>query len=234
MDLRSQNRGEHLWFQLLANGEWTDQRLELDIFSAASLIFADLDGDGNQDIVRGSVQTRWYQNLDNGSFGPLANIPWTSDLFGRDLIAGDYDRDGDNDLLAYSVESDSLLIYRNETVSQSLRGDYTADESISLSDLEILDHALRDRVRRPEFDLDLNGVVDAADRLALVALAEKPIGDANFDGVFDSSDLVQIMQHGGFERSEADATWATGDFDGDGHFSTSDLVLAFKSGAYAR
>ena len=234
MDLRSPNRGKHLWFQLLANGEWTGQQLELDILSAASLIFSDVDGDGDQDIVRGSVQTRLYQNLGNDSFGPRADIPWTSDQVGRDLIAGDYDRDGDNDFLAYSDESDSLLIYRNETVSQSLRGDYNADERISLNDLEVLDQAIRDRVRRPELDLDLNGVVDAADRLALVALAEKPIGDANFDGVFDSSDLVQIMLHGGFERSQVDATWATGDFDGDGHFSTADLVLAFKGGAYVR
>ena len=185
------------------------------------------------DVIAYSIQSSELFSMSREENGELGQPEIVAEDFGALTLSLD-DVDDDNDFLAYSVESDSLLIYRTETVSQSPRGDYTADESISLSDLEILDHALRDRVRRPEFDLDLNGVVDAADRLALVALAEKPIGDANFDGVFDSSDLVQIMKHGGFERSEADATWATGDFDGDGHFSTSDLVLAFKGGAYVR
>lgn len=60
------------------------------------------------------------------------------------------------------------------------------------------------------------------------------LGDANGDGVFDSSDLVQVMQAGKFEDGVPNnATYEEGDFDGDGDFTTSDLVLVFQAGTYA-
>jgi hypothetical protein len=62
---------------------------------------------------------------------------------------------------------------------------------------------------------------------------ESPAGDANRDGKFDSSDLVQIFQRGFYESAEAgDAFWDDGDWNGDRRFSTADLVLAFRAGKY--
>jgi hypothetical protein len=58
-------------------------------------------------------------------------------------------------------------------------------------------------------------------------------GDANFDGAFDTSDLVQVFQAGKFERN-VDATWAEGDWNGDGRFSSGDLVVAFQVGRYEK
>ena len=59
------------------------------------------------------------------------------------------------------------------------------------------------------------------------------VGDANLDGVFDSSDLVQMFQAGEYENDVAgDSVWADGDFNGDGEFDSSDLVLAFQAGTY--
>ena len=56
-------------------------------------------------------------------------------------------------------------------------------------------------------------------------------GDANCDRVFDSSDLVMIMQAAEYEDGVQDnSDWQDGDFDGDGDFTSSDLVMAFKSG----
>ncbi len=56
-------------------------------------------------------------------------------------------------------------------------------------------------------------------------------GDSNLDGIFDSSDLVQVFQFGRYETNQP-ALWSEGDWNTDGYFDTSDLVLAFQSGGY--
>ena len=61
------------------------------------------------------------------------------------------------------------------------------------------------------------------------------MGDANHDGHFNSSDIVQIMQAGEYEDGiNNNSTWEEGDFDRDGDFTTSDLVLAFSSGGFGQ
>ncbi|MCA9171858.1 MAG: hypothetical protein KDB23_29520, partial [Planctomycetales bacterium] len=58
-------------------------------------------------------------------------------------------------------------------------------------------------------------------------------GDANHDGVFDSSDLVAVFAAGEYEdEAELNSLWAEGDWNGDGEFTSADLVLAFSMGAY--
>ena len=55
-------------------------------------------------------------------------------------------------------------------------------------------------------------------------------GDANGDGEFNSSDLVDTFQAGKYERG-IDATWQEGDWNRDGRFDSSDLVAAFQANA---
>ena len=58
-------------------------------------------------------------------------------------------------------------------------------------------------------------------------------GDANLDGVFDTSDLVLALKAGEYEDAIADnSTWSEGDWNGDGDFNTADLVAAFAAGNY--
>jgi autotransporter-associated beta strand protein len=58
-------------------------------------------------------------------------------------------------------------------------------------------------------------------------------GDANLDGVFDSTDLVQIFQAGKYElATDPSAAWSEGDWNGDRQFSSGDLIVAFMTGAY--
>jgi hypothetical protein len=58
-------------------------------------------------------------------------------------------------------------------------------------------------------------------------------GDANRDGIFDSADLVLVMQAGEFEDSAlGNSSWAEGDWDGDGDFTTRDLIRAFAENTY--
>jgi hypothetical protein len=58
------------------------------------------------------------------------------------------------------------------------------------------------------------------------------IGDANRDGEFNSSDLVQVYQTGTYETSQA-ADWSSGDWNCDGRFDSQDVIAAFKQGSYS-
>jgi hypothetical protein len=61
------------------------------------------------------------------------------------------------------------------------------------------------------------------------------VGDANDDGIFDSSDLVQVFQAGEYEDGiPNNSTYEEGDGDGDGEFDSSDLVFAFQAGIYEK
>ena len=74
----------------------------------------------------------------------------------------------------------------------------------------------------------------SADIVALVTGTDKLntyIGDANVDGEFNSSDLVQVFTAGKYETG-GDATWGEGDWDGSGDFGSGDLVFAFTGGGY--
>ncbi|MEZ6121293.1 MAG: CotH kinase family protein [Pirellulaceae bacterium] len=58
-------------------------------------------------------------------------------------------------------------------------------------------------------------------------------GDANRDGVFNSSDLVLVFAAGEFEDAIlGNSTWEEGDWNQDGEFTTADLVAAFQQGNY--
>ena len=58
-------------------------------------------------------------------------------------------------------------------------------------------------------------------------------GDANGDGAFDSSDMLQVFQMGEYEDSlPGNSTFAEGDWNGDREFDSSDMVLAFQTGLY--
>lgn len=60
-------------------------------------------------------------------------------------------------------------------------------------------------------------------------------GDANEDGIFDSADLVRVLQAGKYDDSiMGNSTWGEGDWNGDGEFDRHDLVLALQFGTYRR
>lgn len=56
------------------------------------------------------------------------------------------------------------------------------------------------------------------------------LGDANFDGEFNFSDLVQIFAAGQYEDTlSGNSNWSDGDWNGDGDFTACDLVFAFAA-----
>ncbi|MEZ6116299.1 MAG: hypothetical protein R3C28_06970 [Pirellulaceae bacterium] len=70
-------------------------------------------------------------------------------------------------------------------------------------------------------------------RLALEPTSAPIPGDSNHDGVFNSSDLVQVFQRGQYEDGVPNnSTFEDGDWNDDGEFDSSDLVFAFQQGGY--
>src|SRR5690606_11275138 len=59
------------------------------------------------------------------------------------------------------------------------------------------------------------------------------LGDANHDGLSDSSDLVEVFGAGEYEDGiPGNSTWEEGDWNRDGDFDSSDILLAMQSGGY--
>jgi hypothetical protein len=89
---------------------------------AGSVFAADMDGDGDLDVLSASVdggRITWYENTDgSGSFGSEQVI---STLAGgaSSVLAADVDGDGDLDVLSASVDGDTIAWYENTDGSGS-------------------------------------------------------------------------------------------------------------------
>jgi hypothetical protein len=84
------------------------------------------------------------------------------------------------------------------------------------------------------FDLNSDRAIDKEDlRVWVEDLKGTHFGDANLDGEFNSTDLVNVLQAGQCEDAlEDNSGWASGDWNADGDFTNSDLVLALQAGGY--
>ena len=85
----------------------TEQVITTDVDGVESAIAADLDGDGDLDVLSASWEDdkiAWYENTDGqGSFGPQQLINTTAD-FAFSVFAADLDGDGDMDVLSTSID----------------------------------------------------------------------------------------------------------------------------------
>ena len=111
-------------------------------------------------------------------------------------------------------------------------GDVNSDGIVNAVDMDELSHAVLTGDSDARFDVNSDGTVNGADRSHWInSINNSYFGDANLDGVFDSSDLVTAFVSGKYETGDA-AGWIDGDWDGDLLFTTGDLVTAFQTGKY--
>lgn len=109
-------------------------------------------------------------------------------------------------------------------------GDYNGNGAIDVGDLD--EHAQYVNDNNPAGDLNGDGTTDAVDRVTWIKTIQKSwVGDANFDGEFNSSDFVVVFQVGKYETGET-AGYAEGDWNGDTVFNSSDFVVAFQDGGF--
>ncbi|MCA9218198.1 MAG: lamin tail domain-containing protein, partial [Planctomycetales bacterium] len=140
----------------------------------------------------------------------LDDTRWEVDLpieFGEnniELIA--YDHQGN------AVGSDTIAI-----IGTRLLGDLNSNTVLDVEDIDLLAAAIRTG-DIDTADLNEDGVADQADHAFLIQERFKTnYGDANLDGVFNSTDLVAIFQAAEYEDAvPGNSTWAEGDWNGDG------------------
>ena len=130
------------------------------------------------------------------------------------------------------TENDYGYIRRVEWLG--IPGDLDNNLLLDVNDIDLLTAGIRAGIDNKRYDLDGDGTVNLGDRTYWVEnIKSTYFGDANLDGVFDSTDFVVVFQAAEYEDDVADnSTWATGDWNGDGDFTSSDFVTAFRAGCY--
>ena len=106
------------WYENVdGRGVFGHQRVIDDtVWGADSVLAADLDGDGDEDVLAASFhddEVVWYENLDGqGSFGAKQVITATADAV-TSIFAADLDGDGDQDVLSAAEYADEIAWYKN-------------------------------------------------------------------------------------------------------------------------
>jgi hypothetical protein len=117
---------------------------------------------------------------------------------------------------------------------RGLSGDFDGSGLLSAIDIDWLSAQVRAGGNLAAFDLNGDTQVNDLDRTVWVEQLKRTyLGDANLDGQFNSSDLVEVLAAGQYEDTFAgNSLWATGDWNGDAEFDSGDLIAAMQAGGY--
>ncbi len=129
---------------------------------------------------------------------------------------------------------DGLAAYVRVPRASETWGDLDHDRTLDVDDVDLLNAAIHHAAFSSAFDLNRDALIDAGDREYWVhQLKATFFGDANLDGEFNSSDLIEVLQAGFYEQpTPSQISWSTGDWNGDAIFDSGDLVLAFQDQGY--
>ena len=116
----------------------------------------------------------------------------------------------------------------------TIPGDLNGSGQLDAGDIDLLAERIRAGSQLTRYDLNNDQRVDVRDhRFWVEQLARTYPGDTNLDGQFNSADIIQAFQFGGYEdRVPLNTNWSGGDWNGDGDFNSADFVIAFQSGGY--
>ena len=183
----------------------------------------DVNQDGRPEVYSRGLSSTLYELRDDGTFAGAS--------FFREFPAwgirylGDFDGDGDVDVV---VTNDSRI----DLVRNVQEADLDGNGQIDARDVDLAWTAIQSGDQNSRLDFNGDGQVDQRDGThLLVSSLRRGIADVNLDGVFNSLDLVSVLQAGKYGSDEV-ATWSEGDWNMDGRFDMLDLVLALRSGDF--
>ncbi|MFB6231976.1 MAG: FG-GAP-like repeat-containing protein [Salinibacter sp.] len=207
------------------DGFGSQQVITTNATEAWSVQAADLDGDGDRDVLSASLQDdkiAWYENqigesgADSDGFGPQQVITTNADG-ARSVYATDIDGDGDKDVLSVSQNDDKVAWYENQVGGSGADDDGFSDQLVITTDADLAFSA-------HAADLDGDGdkdVLSASQRDDKIAWYENQIGEsgADSDG-FGPQQVITTNTNG------ARSVYAS-DLDGDGD---KDVLSVFSFG----
>jgi hypothetical protein len=228
-----------IWYENTdGQGDFDQGRLLSDAVDGAfSVRAADFDRDGDFDIVTIALlgqEVVWFENEGGqDQFGPEQTIA-ASVAATTWVDVGDLNGDGDPDVLISDAQLSRISWFRAVNDSPNPRGDFNLDAEIDIADVDLLCAAIQSGSLDNRFDLTGDNVVNSEDLNELIVdVLSTTFGDANLDGIFNSSDFVTVFAAGEYEDAiEDNSTWAEGDWNCDGDFTTADLVFALQFGGY--
>ncbi len=163
---------------------------------ARSVIAADVNGDGKQDVLSASTlgdEIAWYPNLGSGSFG-AASVISSTENGAFDVYAADIDGDGDQDVLSVAFADDRLAWFENTdgagtfVLGQSIHAPFAGEGSIFTADLDrdgdldvLSSGASFDRIAWYE-NTDGAGTFGAQQEISILADAAREVFAADLDG----------------------------------------------------
>ncbi len=186
---------------------FSDQILITGHTGGANSVFSiDVDGDGDNDVISGSVygeKIAWFENLDGaGNFGSINTISTSVEEL-ECIFSADLDGDGDNDVLSASSDDNKIAWYEN------------IDGSGNFGPQQLISWPVAGASSVFSIDIDGDGdndVISAGDGDETIAWYENLDGTGNF---------------GAAQSLETDTPYATSvfsrDMDGDGD---NDILIA--------
>lgn len=136
---------------------------------------------------------------------------------------------------------DELAIYDKLLSPSRIQAHYQAGLGLGkVDDINELQDAIHAGSTDSRYDVNDDGKVDLADQDYFITEVKNTwIGDANFDGEFNSSDFVAVFTVGEYEDNDAgnpatitNSRWEDGDWNADREFGSGDFVAAFQAGGF--
>ena len=122
--------------------------------------------------------------------------------------------------------------FQHQGTPERAAGDLDRDGQITAHDVDLVCQLVRNH--QPNADINRDAAVDLQDLIRIVRDSiQVTFGDADFDGNFDTNDLVEVLRQGTYEDAIPDnSSWQSGDWNCDGDFTSNDLVLVFQLGNF--
>ena len=242
LDLISQKNGEASWLENLDGlGNFAPPQVIQEIPSSnyenVNLLTMDIDSDSDDDLVvsyQSFPKLVWYENLDGpDTWGPPQVIDSISNKYNKILAAGDFDGDGDQDLVTYLlINSDGVHWYENTDgngnfapgvlvpatfnfILHFVTADFDGD-----SDLDFIFY--KESPTGISWIENLDGLGTFGNETPLFYLKYNPdrAAAADFDGDGDT-DVITL---------DDDRLFFYEDYDGEGHFLLPTIIDEFQYG----